>query len=74
MKLAVMDAAQRHREFVRYLAAECARLREPKMVGLAGLPAAHGARLNGNEAEVVLVTAAARRHQGDAVDTFDGDS
>ena len=74
MELAVVDAAQRHGEFVRYLEAEGARLGEPKMVGLAGLPAAHGARLHGNKAEVVLVTAAARCHQGDAIDTFDGDS
>ena len=29
MKLAVVDAAQRHRELIRYLAAECAWLREP---------------------------------------------
>ena len=47
VKLAMMDAAQRHRELIRYPAAECAWLREPKMVSLAGLPPTHGARLDG---------------------------
>ena len=55
VKLAMMDAAQRHRELIRYPAAECARLREPKMVSLAGLPATQGARLTGNEAKMIFV-------------------
>jgi hypothetical protein len=74
VKLAMMNAAQRHCELIRYLEAECARLCEPQMVGIAGLPATHGARLSANESKVVLVAAAARLHQGDAVDTFDGDA
>jgi hypothetical protein len=59
VKLAMVDAAQRHRELIRYAAAECARLCEAKMVSLAGLPPAHGARLNGNEAKMIFVTTAA---------------
>ena len=55
VKLAMMDAAQRHRKLIRYPAAECARLREPKMVGFAGLPATHGARLTGDEAKMIFV-------------------
>ena len=71
VKLAMMDAAQRHRELIRYPAAECARLREPKMVSLAGLPATHGARLNGNEAKMIFVTTAARLHRGEVIGSFD---
>jgi hypothetical protein len=41
VKLPVTDAAERHRELIRYPAAECARLREPKMVGFARQPATH---------------------------------
>jgi hypothetical protein len=59
VKLAMVDAAQRHRELIRYPAAECARLREAKMVSLAGLPPTHDARLNGNEAKMIFVTTAA---------------
>ena len=42
VELAVMDAAQRHRELIRYPAAECARLRKSNMVSLARLPATQG--------------------------------
>ena len=71
VKLAMMDAAQRHRELIRYPAAERARLCEPKMVGLAGLPATHGARLNRNEAKMIFVARAARLHQGEVIGSFD---
>jgi hypothetical protein len=56
VKLAMMDAAQRHCELIRYPAAECARLREPKMVGFAGLPTTHRTRLNSDEAKMILIT------------------
>jgi hypothetical protein len=59
VKLAMVDAAQRHCELIRYPAAERARLREAKMVSLAGLPPTHGARLNDNEAKMIFVTTAA---------------
>jgi hypothetical protein len=62
VKLAMMDAAQWHRELIRYPAVERARLRQPKMVCLAGLPATHGARLDGNEAKMIFVTTAGRLH------------
>jgi hypothetical protein len=55
VKLAMMDAAQRHRELVRYFATECAWLGEPKVVGFAGLPATHGARLTHNEAKMIFI-------------------
>ena len=71
VKLAMMDAAQRHRELIRYPAAECARLREPKMVSLAGLPATHGARLTGNEAKMIFVATAAQLHRGEVIGSFD---
>jgi hypothetical protein len=59
MQLAMVDAAQRHGELIRYLAAECARLREAKMVSLAGLPPTHRAGLNGDEPQMIFVTTAA---------------
>ena len=70
MHFAMMCAAEWHSELVAYLAAECAWLCEPKMVGLAGLPATQGARLSRYEAKVVLVTIAARLDQGEVVDTL----
>ena len=59
VKFAMVDAAQRQCELIRYPAAERARLRETKMMSLAGLPPTHGARLNGNEAKMIFVTTAA---------------
>ena len=59
VKLAMVDAAQRHCELIRHPTAERARLREAKMVSLARLPPTHGARLNGNEAKMFFVTSAA---------------
>ena len=71
VKLAMMDAAQRHRELVRHPAPECARLRKPKMVSLARLTATQGARLTGDEAEMILVTTAARLHRGEVIGSID---
>jgi hypothetical protein len=59
VKLAMMDPAQRHRELIRYPAAERARLGVTKMVGFAGLPATYGASLTGNEAKMIFVARAA---------------
>ena len=36
MNGAVVDAAERHRELIAHLAAECARLRKAEVVGIAG--------------------------------------
>ena len=55
VKLAVMKAANRHRELVAHLASQCSRLREAEMVGIRGLAAAHDAGLLGHELEVILV-------------------
>src|SRR4030088_2221436 len=62
VKLTMMDAAQRYCKFIRYLEADRARLREPKMMCVARLPATHRARLGRNEAKVALVATAARLH------------
>jgi hypothetical protein len=67
----MMDAAQRHRELVRHPAPERARLREPKMVSLARLSATQGARLTGDEAEMILVTTAARLQRGEVIGFID---
>ncbi len=56
----MMDAAQRNGEFVAHLSAHGARLGEPDVVRLAGLPAADGASLRGDEAQVLLVPEAAQ--------------
>ena len=45
VNFAMVCAAEWNGELVAYFAAECAGLREPKMVSLAGLPATHCARL-----------------------------
>ena len=52
--------AQWDREFVADLEAETAGLREPQMVGIAGLASADEARLFGHEPQVGLVTQATR--------------
>jgi hypothetical protein len=72
MKLAMMNAAQWHRELIRYPAAECARLREPKMVSLAGPPPAHDAWLTGDEAKMTFIARAPRLYQGGVIGSFDG--
>ena len=66
----MMCAAEWNGELVAYLAAECAWLREPKMVSLANLPATQGARLSRYEAKVVFVTIAARLDQREFVDAL----
>ena len=64
MDLAMVKAAERDRELIRYPAAECARLREPDVMGLARLPPADHARLTGNKAQMVFVTPAPGLHRG----------
>ena len=55
MHLAVVSPAQRYGELVADLAAECLKLRKPKMMGVRGLTTADQARLFGNEPDMVLV-------------------
>src|SRR5262245_22073982 len=58
VELAMMNAAQRHCELIRYPTPESARLRKPDVMGLARLATAHRARLTGNKAQMVFVAAA----------------
>jgi hypothetical protein len=55
VKLAMVDTAQRHRELIRYPAAERSRLRQSKMMRLARLPSTHGAWLTGYETTMISV-------------------
>jgi len=72
VELAMMDAAQRYRELIRYPTAEGARLRVPKMMSLAGLPTTHCARLHRNETKMILVARTAQLHR--AKGSFDAHS
>ena len=74
VKLAMMDAAQGHRELIRYSAAKCAWLRKTKVVSFAGLPATYGARLNGNEVKMIFVARATQLHQGEIIGSFNAHS
>ena len=65
MDLAMMAAAQGHREFVADLAAERWALREAKVVGVRWLPAADQARLLGNETDVIAVADPPRLREGE---------
>ena len=65
MDLAVVSSAQRYGELVADLAAECLKLRKPKMMGVRGLTAADQARLFGDEPDMVLVPNATRLGQGE---------
>ena len=56
---AMVDAAQRHRGTHPIPCGRVPALRESKMVGFAGLPVAHRARLNGDEAKMILIAGAA---------------
>ena len=60
VQFAMVCPAQRDREFLADLEAETAGLREPQMVGVAGLAPANEARLFGDEPQVGLVTQATR--------------
>jgi len=60
MQLAMMSAAERHREFVADLAAECTRLREAQMVWIGRPPAADQARLPNHMPDMIAVTNAPR--------------
>jgi hypothetical protein len=56
MHLAVVRAAQWHREFVAGLAAQRARLGKSKMMGIRRFTAAHQARLLDDSAHVLAVS------------------
>jgi hypothetical protein len=58
--LAMVNAADRHRELVADFAAERPRLRKPQMMGVGGLPPADQAGLGGDEPQVLLVPDAPR--------------
>ena len=70
MDLAMMASAQRHRELIADLTAECAVLREAQMMGICGPAPANQTRLSGHQLDVLLVTKAARlgMHQLTLVD------
>jgi len=72
VKLAVVEAAQRHGELIRNLEAERPRLCESNVMSLAGLTAAHRARLRRYEAEVVFAATAAWLRQGEVAGICDG--
>ena len=55
MELAMMRDAEGHREFIAYLAAECARLGKLNVMRLRRLPPTNYARLKRNEFQVRLV-------------------
>ena len=46
---AVVDAAERHRELIAYLAAECARLRKAEVVGIAGFSRTYQAGMSSDK-------------------------
>ena len=56
VEIAMVLSAERDGELVTDLAAECLRLREPDVVGIARLGAAQEAGLRGHVPEVILVT------------------
>ena len=55
MQIAVMDAAERHRELITDPAPKCPRLTKPDMVGIRGSPAAEEARLRAHEVSMRLI-------------------
>src|SRR5262249_32911110 len=63
VQLAMMSPAQRHRELVADLAAECTRLREAQMVWIGRPPAADQARLLNHMPDMIAVANAARLGQ-----------
>jgi hypothetical protein len=68
MHRTMMPATEWDRELIADLAAECTRLREPEVVGVAGLAAAQETRLLGDVAQVLPVTIAPRRsHREDTL-------
>ena len=60
MHRTMMPATEWDRELIADLAAERARLREPEVMGIRGLAAAHETRLLGDVAKVLPVAIAAR--------------
>ena len=61
MNRAVMDPAERDREFIAHLAAEGTRLHEAQMMGIGRFAAAHEAGLLGDEPKMLLVAIATGR-------------
>ena len=64
MNRAVMDSAERHREFIAGLATERPWLQVSKMMRVRWLAAANEAGLSGDKAQVLPVAIAARRGNG----------
>jgi hypothetical protein len=60
MSGAVMDAAERYREFIARLTTKRARLHEPQVMRIRRLAGAQEARLEGNVAKMLLVAVATR--------------
>src|SRR5262245_39623000 len=60
VQLAVMDAAERHRELVTDLASERGGLGKPKMMRIGGLSPAHEACLRCDERPMILIAFAPR--------------
>jgi hypothetical protein len=65
MHRTVMPATEWDRELIADLAAECARLHEPEVMGVRGLAAAHETRLLGDIAKVLPVAIATRGSEGE---------
>ena len=61
MGRAVMDTAERHREFIARLTTERARLHEPQVMRIRRLAATQEARLQGDVAKMLLVAVATWR-------------
>ena len=70
MELAMMPATQRDGELIADLAAKCTTLREAKVVGIAGPPAAEKTRLLSHMPDVLAIPHPARfrERQGALVD------
>jgi hypothetical protein len=60
MDLSMVHPAERHRKFVTNLAAQRPGLREPKMMGIAGLASTDKAGLRSDELEMRLVAVTSR--------------
>ena len=71
VKFAMMKPTQRNGELIRNTASHGARLRKPKMVGLARGATAYRAWLSADETQVMLVASAARLHGRDIACQFE---
>jgi hypothetical protein len=70
MQIAVVDAAQRHSEFVTDLAAKCTRLPEPNVMGVGRTLAADNARLRAHEVSMRFIAFSNHLHERDRVLTI----